>query len=169
MSEQPTPLNPKRKPSGRSRVATIGVLAATVVILLLVLNGLTRAFSSDDAPTPVNTSTAEPTVEATPEPTTTPTPSVSPTAPEAYYDDCAAVWQALGRPVFKEDPGYRAFFDWDANGIGCEDNPATPEDEATIDWPAVRERFSENLDDIGDYVGPKLKDFHKDAKDFFAN
>jgi hypothetical protein len=168
MSEQPTPLNPKRKPRGRSRATTIGVLAITIVILIFGINGLARAFRSDDEPAVVNTSTAEPTVEASPEVTETPTPSATPTTVEVY-DDCAAVWAALHRPIFKEDTGYRAFFDWDANGIGCEDNPLTPEDEATIDWPAVRERFSENLDDIGDYVGPKLKDFHKEAQDFFAN
>lgn len=169
MSEQPTPLNPKRKPRTSSRAVTVGVLAVTLVILVFGMNALANAFSSHDEPGVVDTSTAKPTVIPTPEPTQTPTPSATLTAPAVYYDDCTAVWQALGRPIFKEDPGYRVLFDWDANGVGCEDNPVTPEDEATIDWPAVRERFSENLDDIGDYVGPKLKDFHNKAKDFFAN
>lgn len=168
MSEQPIAVSGSSKSSRDARkrhpVRSIFLgflsLIAVIILLNLVVAGMNN--NHPEEATPLVPATEAPT-ESTPTPE--PTPSVTPTA--ALYDDCVAVWDALGRPVFKEDEGYRADFDWDSDGIGCEDNPSTSEDESSTDWASVRERFRENLDDIGNYVAPKAKSFWDQAKEFF--
>lgn len=167
MSEQPVilPTSTRGKPGRNSPVRNLFLLVISLVIIIVVLNLVVGAFNKPErSATPVTTPSA------TSEPYITPSPSPTPTETTApvLYDDCAAVWVALQRPIFKEDDGYREIFDWDANGVGCEDNPSTPEDESTVDWTSVRERFRENLDDLGDFVIPKAEDFWDQAKDFLS-
>jgi hypothetical protein len=168
MSEQPVILPTSSRASARYSkrftVRNLAILAVSLLILLVLLNVLVATFNKPEEPV-----AAPVTVTATSEPTSTPEPTPTATSAPSLYDDCAAVWSALNRPIFKEDEGYRELFDWDANGVGCEDNPATPEDESTVDWGAVRERFRENLEDLGETVGPKAEDFYKDARDFLQN
>lgn len=103
-------------------------------------------------------------VTATPEPTITPEPSPTPEATAfALYADCSAVWEALGRPITKADEGFPQespnAFDLDSDGIGCEDNPATVEDESQIDWQAIWSKTKGNAKEFGEWAGPQLKDF----------
>lgn len=42
----------------------------------------------------------------------------------ATYANCLEVWNALGRPITKNDPGYSKKFDRDGDGVGCENPPA---------------------------------------------
>lgn len=37
--------------------------------------------------------------------------------------NCAAVWAAVGGPIYAGDPGYSASLDADGDGIACELNP----------------------------------------------
>ncbi len=49
---------------------------------------------------------------------------VAPTArPAPYYQNCTDVWNHIGRPIYRSDPGFRAAFDRDGDGIGCETRP----------------------------------------------
>jgi hypothetical protein len=169
MSEQPVILPTSARDTGRFEkrftVRNLVLFAVSLVIVLFLLNAFVGLFNKPEpqaAPPVVATATPEPTVTAEP------SPEPTEVTPRPIYDDCAAVWLDLGRPVFQEDQGYRELFDWDANGVGCEDNPATPEDESTVDWTSVRERFRENLDDLGDAVRPKAEEFYDDARNFFS-
>lgn len=173
MDRKPIPVNrlitlSDQRKARRRNIALVAITAVLVVVTLILIG---RAFGSqqalDDEPAyPPATVSPEPTITEDPTPVATPTPT--PTA-VVLYDDCADVWKKLGRPIYSDEAGFRDYFDWDANGVGCEDNPSTKEDEADIDWPAVRERFAENLDDLGDAGAPKVKEFVHDAKEFFSN
>lgn len=39
------------------------------------------------------------------------------------YEDCNAVWDAVGRPINAGEPGFKEKFDTNHNGIGCEKDP----------------------------------------------
>ncbi|MET0326963.1 MAG: excalibur calcium-binding domain-containing protein [Ilumatobacteraceae bacterium] len=53
-------------------------------------------------------------------PPTTPTP---PTTPDTYYENCTAVWNAIGRPLLLGQPGYRPGLDGNDDGVACETRP----------------------------------------------
>ncbi|MDR1188571.1 MAG: excalibur calcium-binding domain-containing protein [Bifidobacteriaceae bacterium] len=47
-------------------------------------------------------------------------------ADTVYYENCADVWNRLGRPITPDDPGYRAghgALDANGDGEGCETDP----------------------------------------------
>ena len=41
----------------------------------------------------------------------------------ASFTRCADVWNALGRPIYAGEPGFRSKFDRDGDGVGCERDP----------------------------------------------
>ena len=49
----------------------------------------------------------------------------APAAPaDVYYENCTAVWDAIGRPLLAGDPGYAApRLDRDSDGVACETDP----------------------------------------------
>jgi hypothetical protein len=135
-------------------LAWIAAGLAVVLIFTAIVASTTKKL--EPLPTITVTATPEPTI--TPEPSPTPDPTIS-----VLYADCAAVWDALERPITKDDEGFPESspnaFDLDADGIGCEDNPSTPEDESQIDWQAIWDKTKGNAEEFGDWAGPKLKDF----------
>ncbi len=42
---------------------------------------------------------------------------------DGVYANCTAVWEAIGRPITRDDPGYEPKLDRDNDGIGCEIDP----------------------------------------------
>lgn len=133
------------------------IAAGLAVVLIFVAIVAANSKSPEPLPTPTVT------VTVTPEPTITAEPSPTPEATtSALYRDCAAVWEALGRPITADDEGFPAVspnqFDLDADGVGCEDNPATSEDESTIDWQSIWEKTKGNAEKFGEWSGPKLKE-----------
>lgn len=135
-------------------VKNLSVIAATLAVLLIVVALWGNASKAPEPPEIVIV-TVEPQSVETPEPTATVSSTV--------YQDCAEVWAELGRPITADDDGFPKTmpnkFDLDSNGIGCEDNPATAEDESSIDWEAVWQRTKDNAEDFGDWAGPKLESF----------
>lgn len=137
-----------------------GIAAGLAVVLIFVAIVAANSKEAQPVPTPIPTVT----VTATPEPTITAEPSPTPEATaSALYEDCTAVWEALGRPITADDEGFPESspnqFDLDSDGIGCEDNPATPEDESQIDWQAIWDKTKGNAKEFGEWAGPQLKDF----------
>lgn len=51
-----------------------------------------------------------------------PAPAPAPSN-QVYYSNCAAVWNALGGPIHRGQPGYRSTHDQDGDGVGCERDP----------------------------------------------
>ncbi|MDR0990295.1 MAG: excalibur calcium-binding domain-containing protein, partial [Propionibacteriaceae bacterium] len=39
------------------------------------------------------------------------------------YQDCSAVWEAIGQPLSVDDPGYSSRLDADGDGVACELDP----------------------------------------------
>ncbi len=140
----------------------IAIIASAFTGLVLIV-----AISSLLSPKPVVETTPVPSV-STPVETVTPEPTVTPEVVEVtpLYADCTEVWAALGRPITEADEGYPAtkpnIFDADSDGIGCEDNPSTPEDESQIDWQAIWAETKGNAKEFGEWAGPKLKNFWED-------
>lgn len=133
------------------------IAAGLALILIFVAIADANSKSADLLPTPTAAGIA------TPEPTITVEPSPTPEATAfALYPDCEAVWKSLGRPITADDEGFPAVspnqFDLDADGIGCEDNPATPEDESAIDWQSIWEKTKGNAKEFGEWAGPQLND-----------
>lgn len=58
-----------------------------------------------------------------PKPKAEPKPKPMPKAEDVYYKNCTAVWDAVGRPINKGDPGYAKHLDRDGDGVGCEYKP----------------------------------------------
>ncbi|MFW0183446.1 5'-nucleotidase C-terminal domain-containing protein [Rothia sp. CCM 9417] len=92
--------------------------------------------SSAEPPAPVEppqpTPTADPTDQPAPSPSqgaVTPAPKTSsapaPTTPETpfTYENCAAVWDKLGRPIGSDEAGFHKGLDADGDQLGCELNP----------------------------------------------
>ena len=54
-----------------------------------------------------------------------PTPAPAPAPkPDVYYENCTDVWNAIGRPLTKSDPGYETpRLDRDGDGVACERDP----------------------------------------------
>lgn len=44
-------------------------------------------------------------------------------APAASYKNCTAVWNAINRPITREEAGYASHLDRDGDGTGCEKDP----------------------------------------------
>ena len=57
-----------------------------------------------------------------PEPALAPAPAPAPAA-APYYQNCTAVWNAIGRPITASDPGFASRHDRDGDGVGCENGP----------------------------------------------
>src|SRR6185312_11349344 len=55
-----------------------------------------------------------------PAPPAEPAPLVEVPAPEAFYQNCAAVRAAGAAPIRVGDPGFQPKFDRDGDGVGCE-------------------------------------------------
>lgn len=53
---------------------------------------------------------------------TAPKPAPRP-AQSRYYQNCRAVWNDLGRPIRRGEPGYASHLDRDNDGVGCERRP----------------------------------------------
>lgn len=75
--------------------------------------------------TPAPTTAPEPTTSPTAEPSdgaaTPPAPVASATA--LTYENCAAVWEKLGRPIRSTEEGFHPGLDADGDQLGCELNP----------------------------------------------
>lgn len=144
-------------------VKTLAASAVVVSLLIVAVVFLTDSSSSMNAGSSSFTSSEAPSVAgpSSAAPATTEEPAIP--ASDNLYDSCAEVWQALGRPLTEQDEGYPDFkpnvFDGDSDGIGCEDNPLTEQNEASIDWSAVWEQTQGNAQEFGQWAAPKLKDF----------
>ncbi len=143
---------------------TLAIVAGALTVILLIFGAFALGQNQRTNQTP-EPSVSEP--QATEEPSVAPEPSPAipsptPTEEPVSYSDCAAVWEALGRPITSADPGYPAeqpnILDLDSDGIGCEDNPLTGEDESQIDWASIWEKTKGNAEDFGDWVAPQLKE-----------
>ena len=61
---------------------------------------------------------------APPPPAPAPKPAPPPPAPSGkYYQNCKAVWNDLGGPIRRGQPGYAPHLDRDNDGVGCERRP----------------------------------------------
>ena len=60
---------------------------------------------------------------APPAPAPAPQPAPKPVPSERYYSNCRDVWNTIGRPIHRGDPGYRSGLDRDGDGVGCEKRP----------------------------------------------
>lgn len=79
-----------------------------------------------DQPSPVPSSgpTAQPTDEAVaPAPVASTAPAPAPSATAFTYENCAAVWDKLGRPIRSDEAGFHKGLDADGDQLGCELNP----------------------------------------------
>ena len=80
------------------------------------------AIPMEEAPVPEPEQAVEPeppAVQPAPAPAAPPPVSARP----VYYPNCTAVWNAIGRPVYRGEPGYAPHLDRDGDGIGCETRP----------------------------------------------
>ncbi|PJM76334.1 calcium-binding protein [Bifidobacterium simiarum] len=50
-------------------------------------------------------------------------PANKPSRPNVHYKNCKAVWNAIGRPLHRGEPGYSTDLDSDLDGIACETRP----------------------------------------------
>lgn len=79
---------------------------------------LPTAVSAKPSPTKAATAATQPAAVVAP-------PPAAPAAPaDVYYENCTAVWDAIGRPLLAGDPGYAApRLDRDSDGVACETDP----------------------------------------------
>ena len=70
-----------------------------------------------------NSQCPEPPPELTATTTTTIAPTTTAATAGVYYENCTAVWNAIGRPIYPSDPGFRDDHDGDSDGVGCESRP----------------------------------------------
>lgn len=149
-------------------IKTVAIIASAAALLLVVsvVVGVVNGGKRNPEPK------AKTPVSATPTPETTPTPSPTPKADDLYAD-CDAVWAALGRPITSADPGFPATepnkFDLDSDGIGCEDNPATPEDESSIDWHSIWSKTKHNTKEFGKWSSAELDQLWEKASPGLKN
>ncbi|HEY5879855.1 MAG TPA: excalibur calcium-binding domain-containing protein [Nakamurella sp.] len=101
------------RPGEAGMIAALGVEPNGIDAVTTSLVTSTGTSTSD----PVSSS---PTVSSTSTTTTTSSSSSSTTGSAVWYEDCAAVWAALGRALSAGEPGYRAALDRDGDGIACE-------------------------------------------------
>lgn len=52
-----------------------------------------------------------------------PTTPVAPASANPTYANCTAVWNAIGGPIYRGQPGYTEDLDSDKDGVGCESDP----------------------------------------------
>lgn len=141
---------------------TVAIIASAVVVILLLALGIS-ALNSGGKTRAVDTPSPTPEVTVTPEPEFTPEPEPEVTPTADIYEDCLAVWDALGRPITADDEGFPETspnkFDLDSDGIGCEDNPATTDvDESEIDWQSIWDRTKGNAKEFGRWAARELDD-----------
>jgi len=82
-------------------------------------------YLANSAPRAGSSSTGNTTSPATTSPPRS-APSVKPTAPagaQPPYQNCTAVWNAIGRPIKAGELGFHAKLDRDNDGVGCEQDP----------------------------------------------
>lgn len=80
------------------------------------------------APEPAPAPAPEPAPPAPAPAPAPPAPAPAPPAPasavqHSTYPNCRAVWNDLGRPIHRSDPGYGSHLDRDGDGVGCERRP----------------------------------------------
>lgn len=87
---------------------------------------ITTAFSMSSEP-PVPPVEPEPTADLVPAvvpATAVEAPTAATPAPaNVTYENCRAVWDAIGRPINAGEPGYDEKLDSNHNGVGCEQDP----------------------------------------------
>lgn len=163
MAKQPEPLLVRRPDRKRSFGPWFAVTALAVVFLLLAI-GVTSCLQQGARERDSIIYTNPPASEVAEEATRAPEVTVE----ERLYVTCYDVWDALDRPIFKEDEGYYFDFDLDQDGIGCEDNPYTEEDEAKVNWGAIREKLRQSLVDFNDWSTPKVKQIWEESKEYWG-
>lgn len=52
-----------------------------------------------------------------------PNPPAPDPDPEPVYRNCTEVWDDIGGPIYRGDPGYGTHLDRDGDGVGCETDP----------------------------------------------
>lgn len=108
--------------SGGSSEGEAGELIGGAVVLAAVVGlagaGVTWAVQQRLIPNPLPGIIPGPAPKSAPAPAPAPKPST-----QVYYQNCAAVWNAIGGPIRKNDPGYRSAHDRDGDGVGCERDP----------------------------------------------
>ncbi|HOZ59096.1 MAG TPA: excalibur calcium-binding domain-containing protein [Nakamurella multipartita] len=57
-----------------------------------------------------------------PAPVEAPVPT-TPASVVVSYENCRAVWDAIGRPINAGEPGFEDKLDTNHNGVGCEQDP----------------------------------------------
>ncbi len=138
---------------GLLTIKTVAILAsvATVIVFLFAISS--QGANHTSKPSSAPTVTASPTPEST--------PNVTEKTP--LYANCAEVWKALGRPITKDDPGFPTTtpnnLDVDSDGIGCEDDPSTKENEASIDWKSIWNETKGNARDFANSASKHLQSF----------
>jgi hypothetical protein len=50
-------------------------------------------------------------------------PQIPGQVPPPYYGNCENVWDVLGHPITRFNPGYREELDHDKDGVACERDP----------------------------------------------
>ncbi|MGD7003785.1 excalibur calcium-binding domain-containing protein [Corynebacterium halotolerans] len=118
---------------GSSEGAVIGVVALLAIGGLiaggvnwaiqerLIPNPLPGIIPGPPAPSPAPQPASAPQRNVpAPAPAPAPTPARTDTV---YYKNCTAVWNALNRPIYRDDAGFRAAHDRNRDGVGCESDP----------------------------------------------
>lgn len=75
------------------------------------------------APAPAPKPAPAPAPKPAPRPATAPARPAPAPAPAKTYANCRAVWNDLGRPIRRNEPGYGSHLDRDGDGVGCEKRP----------------------------------------------
>ena len=118
--------NKSQQASSNPALRVAGVIAGIVGVLGLIgggifwalqqnlinIPGLPNPFAPKPAPAPAPA--------PAPQPVPKPAPAPAPQPAPASYGRCLDVWNALGRPIYPSDPGFRSKFDRDGDGVGCE-------------------------------------------------
>lgn len=75
------------------------------------------------APRPAPKPAPAPAPKPAPRPAPAPARPAPAPAPAKTYANCRAVWNDLGRPIRRNEPGYGSHLDRDGDGVGCEKRP----------------------------------------------
>lgn len=75
------------------------------------------------APAPAPKPAPAPAPNPAPRPAPAPARPAPAPAPAKTYANCRAVWNDLGRPIRRNEPGYGSHLDRDGDGVGCEKRP----------------------------------------------
>lgn len=101
--------------------ALVRILSSCPEQPMLTSGQIARDVSAPVAPEP--TASTAPIVPAVPQqPAVTQQPAPQQNT-DVYYKNCTAVWDAIGRPIHRGEPGYHSRLDRDGDGVGCESRP----------------------------------------------